>query len=180
MSTRLSEDQFGDLLRSFEQQAFRLELQPAYSEPMEAATLARFHAGQPEPPTEVPGLKAWFDQVAALTAAGKHIQRVRVHEDPPTQYQQWERWIGQWNIAAGETLRYMTRSEAISAGLLPSAGTLDWWLPDSRRLITMTFDDQGRRIWNELVEEPNAVRQACARRDPAIRHSAPEPSGRAS
>ncbi|MBX6722542.1 MAG: hypothetical protein IRY92_04760 [Dactylosporangium sp.] len=173
----LTEDEFGELLRTFEVDAFRLELQRQYAEPEEEATVARFLAGDPEPPTAVASLKAWFDQVAVLSAAGKRIERVRVHEDPPTPYQRWERWIGKWNIEAGETIRYMTRAEALQIGLLPAAGDRDWWLLDSSRLIRMSFDNQGHRVLTELVEDPDAVAQAGAWRDLAIRHSRPDSPG---
>jgi Family of unknown function (DUF6879) len=177
MTRVLIEDEFGELLRSIERDAFRLEIQRQYAEPAEAATVARFQAGDPEPPTAVPSLKAWFDQVAAQSAAGKRIERVRVHEEPPTSYQQWERWIGRWNIEAGEIIHYMTRAEAIQAGLLPAAGDRDWWLLDNRRLVRMSFDDQGHRVRTELVEDPAAVAQAGAWRDLALRHSAPDSPG---
>jgi hypothetical protein len=170
----ISEALFGDLLASFERSAFRLELQPAYSEPCEHDTVQRFLAGRPQPPTEVPELREWFGQVSRLTRAGRTVQRVRVHEHPPTDYQRWERWIGQWNAAAGEHIRYMTRQQAHDAGLLPAAGSADWWLIDEDRLIVMRFDDGGRRLHTELVADRAAVTQACEWRDLAVRYSAPD------
>lgn len=177
MRTPLTDAEFDEALRSFEQTAFRLELQPAYAEPSEYDTVAKFLAGTAEPPTEVEGLRVWFDQVASLTQQGKRIERVRVHEDPPTDYQRWERWIGAWNVAAGEMIRYMTRARAYEVGLLPAAGDIDWWLLDFNRLITMHFDGDGHRLRNELITDPVAVEQACAWRDLAIRHSIPDQVG---
>lgn len=167
----ITDTEFGELLRTFERTAFRLELQPTYMETDELDTVARFAAGQPQPPTEVPYLKAWFDQVRRLTGEGKTIDRVRVHEDPPTSYQRWERWIGSWNTAAGETIRYMTRAHAHEIGLLPAAGTTDWWLLDNERLIVMTFDDDGRRIHNAFITGPTTIAQAGTWRDLAVRYS---------
>jgi len=174
MGTLLNETEFGRLLADIEQAAFRLELQPQFHEPCELATVARFTAGNRQPPTEVPELAAWFDLVRSLTAAGRRIERVRVHEDPPTDYQRWERWIGAWNIAAGETLRYLTRAQAHEIGLLPAAGNNDWWLLDNATLIVMTFDSEGRRLASELVDDPAAVAQARTWRDLAVHHSAPD------
>ena len=173
MGIALTDAEFADRLRTFAHTAFRLELQPVYLEPEEAETVAKFVGGQPEPPTEVPGLRSWFEQIAELISAGRHIERVRVHEDPPTDYQRWERWIGGWNTTAGETIRYMTRDQAHDIGLLPAAGDIDWWLLDDDRLIMMTFGG-GRRIHNELVTDPKIVAQARAWRDLAVRHSAPD------
>lgn len=174
MGTALAAAEFARLLSTFESTAFRLELQPAYSEPSEHATVARFLAGEPEPPTEVAGLQAWFEQIRRLAAEGRRVERVRVHEDPPTDYQRWERWIGAWNVEAGETIRYMTRARAYEVGLLPAAGTEDWWLLDENKLVVMRFDDQGNRIHNELVTDPARVLQACEWRDLAVHHSAPD------
>jgi len=174
MGTTLTDAKFAELLGTFERSAFRLELQPVYSEPSEYDTVAKFVAGTAEPPTNVGYLVDWFDQIRELTRQGKRIERVRVHEDPPTDYQRWERWIGAWNTAAGETIRYMTRAEAYRVGLLPAAGNADWWLLDSSRLIVMRFDEEGNRIHNELVTDPQFVEQTRVWWDLAVRYSAPD------
>jgi hypothetical protein len=169
---RLSEEQFGEALGSFAHTAFRLELQPAYAEPCEAGLLAAFYRGErPDPVAAVPELRDWYRQVADQAAEGKRVERVRVQEDPPTPYQAFERWLDQWNIPAGETMRYLTREQASVTGLLPAAGSDDWWLLDSSRLIVMRFDREGHRISNLLVTDPETVLKACAWRDLAIHHS---------
>jgi hypothetical protein len=169
-SRQITEQEFGRLLGDFERTAFRLELQAEYREPAEVDTIERFAAGRPQDPTEVPSLAAWYEQSRHLAAEGKRIERVRVQHEPPTICQQWERWIGAWNIAAGETIRYLTRSKAHEIGLLPAAGDTDWWLFDDSRLILMRFDDQGRRIHTELTDDPNLVKQAQTWRDLAVQH----------
>jgi transcriptional regulator with XRE-family HTH domain len=174
VTSELSADEFAEQLRSFSDSAFRLELQPAYLEPVEREGLAKFLAGHPEPPTEIPGLDSWFEQIAELTRQGKRVERVRVHEDPPTGYQQWARWASRWSIAAGEVIRYLTRATAHEIGLLPADSDRDWWLLDSDRLIVMSFDAEGRRIRNTLVTDHATVAQACAWRDRAIHHGALE------
>jgi hypothetical protein len=171
----LTDEEFAAELSGFERTAFRLELQRAYAEPEEEATVACFQSGSPEPPTEVPALRGWYEQTAQLIAEGRAMARVRVHEDPPTAYQRWERWAGQWNIAAGEEIRYLTRNRAHEVGLLPAAGEADWWLLDSQRLILMRFDDQHHRVSTELVTDPVAVAQACAWRDLAAHYAVLEP-----
>lgn len=172
MRRRITGDEFAHLLVNFQRSAFRLELQPEYHEPVETETVARFLAGDPQDPTEVPALRDWFAQVRGLVGDGRHIERVRIHDDPPTDYQRWERWIDRWNIAAGETMRYLTREQAYDIGLLPSAGNTDWWLLDDEQLILMHFDDQHRRT-DELTDDPDLLNRARAWRDLAVRHSAP-------
>ncbi|WP_405149380.1 hypothetical protein OG589_14335 [Sphaerisporangium sp. NBC_01403] len=167
----LAATEFGNVLHDFEHTAFRLELQPSYLEAEEAGLLAAFLRGDPEPPTTVGGLREWYDRIAQHVKQGKRIERVRVQEEPPTDYQRFERWLDRWNLRAGETMRYMTRQRAHEVGLLPAAGTTDWWLLDSSRLIVMHFDDEGHRIHNELVTDPAVVIQACTWRDLAVHHS---------
>ncbi len=131
MDSPLTDDEFADAFRTFATTAFRLELQPAYAEPVEQETVAKFLAGQPERPSDVPGIREWLEQVSQMAREGRRIERVRVHEDPPTDYQRWERWAGQWNVDAGEMIHYLTRRQAEDAGLLPAVGGDDWWLLDS-------------------------------------------------
>src|SRR5688500_1475943 len=130
MGTVITDAAFNEQLRTFERTALRLELQRQYNEPTERDTVKRFLRGDPQNPNAVPELRAWFEQVVTLTRAGKKIARVRVHEDPPTDYQRWERWIGTWNTTAGEEITYLTRQQATDVGLLPAAGDTDWWLID--------------------------------------------------
>lgn len=175
MGRLLSEDEWAQQLSDYEHTAFRFEQQPEYWEPSEEATINRFLAGDPEPPDAVPGLRAWFEQVAHQVAEGKRITRVRVHDNPPTAVQRWLRSIDAWNTQAGETMRYLTRRRAHEIGLLPNAGRHDWWLFDSCRLVVMRFDDRGHRIENELITDSAQVVQACARRDLALHHAAADP-----
>lgn len=163
--------EFSEALATFEHTAFRLELQPAYAEPSEAELVSAFLRGDPPPATTVPELRDWYAQVAAQVREGKRVGRVRVQEDPPTDYQRFERWLDRWNLEAGETMRYMTRQRAHQIGLLPNAGTTDWWLLDSTRLIVMWFDGEGHRIQNILTTDPADVIKACKWRDLAVHHS---------
>lgn len=171
MSQLLSEAEWAAELAGFEHTAFRLELQPSYAEPSEDALFAAFLAGDPFPAAEVPGLRDWYEQVAAQVRDGKRVERVRVQQEPPTDYQRFERWLDQWNLRAGEVMRYLTTRRAREVGLLPAAGTADWWLLDSSRLIVMQFGPGGRRMENTLVTDPVTVLQACKWRDLAVHHS---------
>jgi len=178
MRLPITADQFDHIIRTFadqfEHEAFRLELQATYVESDEDRTVARFLAGEPDDPTESPGLKAWFEQIAIATSAGKRVVRVRVQEEPPTPYQKWERWLGAWNAAAGEEILYLSRSRAFEIGLLPHAGTSDWWLFDGQILLLMHFDGVGVRCNHELTDAPIKLKQVRAWRDLAVRHGAPD------
>ncbi len=180
--TVLRPAEFAAQLRDFSFTAFRLEFQRQYREAGEPEAVQKFLAGRPDPAPANPGLRDWYNQVAEQTTAGRRIERVRIHDDPPTAYQRWERWIDTWNRDAGEVIHYLTRQQAHAVGLLPAAGALipgddatgdvDWWLLDSNRLIMMRFDEVGQRIHNQLVVDPATVVKACAWRDLAVHHSA--------
>lgn len=167
----LTATEFGEALHDFKHTAFRLELQDSYLEPEESDLFAAFLNGDPPPATTVPELDEWYRRTVDHIQQGARVERVRVQQDPPTDYQRFERWLDRWNLEAGETMRYLTRQRAHEIGLLPAVGTNDWWLYDDSKLLIMHFDDQGHRIKNELTADPVAVNQACMWRDLAVHHS---------
>lgn len=167
----LADEDFIAEVLNFEHTAFRLELQPSYAEPYEDALFAAFLRGDAPSPVTVPGLRDWYEAIGEHVSHGGRIERVRVQEDPPTDYQRFERWLDRWNIKAGEVMRYMTRRQAHDIGLLPGAGRDDWWLLDSSRLIVMKFDGGGHRVRNEIVTDPAEVVRACGWRDLAVHYS---------
>lgn len=173
-SRPLNEAEFGAALTTYQRSAERLELQRRYLEPSEAEPFAAWLAGDRTPPTQIPALADWYRQIRRLVDDGRTMARVRVHDEPPTDYQRWERWGGRWSLEAGETLRYLTRRHAHKVGLLPGAGNQDWWLIDDEQLIVMTFDADGRRIRNDLTDDPAAIEQARHWWDLAVRHSVPD------
>lgn len=168
MKTALSDDQFRKELASHQRSAFRLELQPAYTVDYERDLFDSFLAGHPEPPTNRERFRAWYDQIAQQVAAGITTERVRVYDDPPTDYQRWTGYMDRWNIEAGETIHYLRRDTARQAGITDAFGGRDWWLLDNQRLLLMAYDDQGRRIDTELVTDDSEVEQARSWRDLAI------------
>jgi Family of unknown function (DUF6879) len=168
MGKPVSDDELADLLRTFERTAFRLETQDAYPDAYEQEDLALFLAGTPRTPDELGWFRPWADQVRRQTRQGKQISRVRVQSEPPTGYQRWERWVGAWNIAAGEDIRYMTRSEAGRIGLPLDH---DWWLLDGRRLVVMRFAGNVRT--QELITDPITAGEYASWQDVAFRNAAP-------
>lgn len=174
MAKILTGAEFAALFPAVKHEAFRLELQPAYREPNEQRCLTAWLAGhQTDPLMDMPGAQEWFAMVAALTRRGGRMERVRVHEEPPTDYQRWLQWLGAWNTEAGEVLRYLTRRRAQQIGLLPAAGDVDWWLLDDRTLVQMRFDTHGNRIHTELETRRAALEQARRWRDLALKHGMP-------
>jgi hypothetical protein len=170
----LSGPEWAAAVRDFEHTAFRLELQPAYAEAEEDPLLEAWLEGDRTPPIYDAASIEWLSYIRRAVALGKRIERVRVHDEPATRYQQWLRWMSRWSIEAGEQIRYMTRQRADEVGLLAAAGSEDWWLLDSSRLLVMRFTPDGRRIENELITDPARVVKACLWRDLAFHHSVPD------
>ncbi|RZU46533.1 hypothetical protein EV385_6607 [Krasilnikovia cinnamomea] len=152
--------EFWQQLATYQHTAWRWENQAVYEITAEQASVDAFLAGHPSDPMEDPYLAPWMRQVAEQTAAGKVIGRVRVLEEPPTDYQRWERWLDTWNTAAGEHIEYLTRTQARQLAEHSPFGKADWWLFDNARVMIMNFDANGRRIQVELTDEPEDVAAA--------------------
>ncbi|GGJ84217.1 hypothetical protein GCM10010123_12360 [Pilimelia anulata] len=108
----LTGDEFAVELAGIARSAFRLELQPAYDEPAEREPFARYLAGAPAAATGLPAARPWLSRVREQVAAGMTISRVRVHDEPPTAYQRWQRAVSAANVAAGERIDLAVRAAA--------------------------------------------------------------------
>jgi hypothetical protein len=168
---RLTPEDFNNLFRYFRHEAFRLEAQPMYLVDYEQEPFEDFLRGKLRPATELDYYVPWLEQIREVTASGRRVARVRIVEDPiPTDYQRWEAWIGKYNIAAGEDIRYIARTRARAIGLPDRE---DWWLFDSERLARMHFDIAGRPIGGQITDEPSVVAQHRTWRDLAVDSSVP-------
>lgn len=172
MAELLTASDFNDLVRYFAHTAWRLETLPEYAVDAEQAEFARYQAGEAlTSPLLLDWYQPWLEQIRAATAEGRRVERVRIMAEPPTDYQRWEAWCGQWNEDAGEKIGYLPRSRAVAVGLPVDEG--DWWLFDSTRLARMRFDPDGRPMGGEIITDPHQVRRACSWRDVAAHHSTP-------
>ncbi|MFG2440786.1 DUF6879 family protein [Streptomyces sp. NPDC048508] len=66
-------------------------------------------------------------------------------------------------MTAGDEVRYLLRKDAGRLGL-PNA---DFWLIDSRTLLTLVFDDADTTLGVTVSHEPAEVLSACQARDAA-------------
>jgi hypothetical protein len=176
MRREITDEEFWQQLSSFERSAWRFEQQPTYDISYEEQQLADFVAGKPLPPAENPELRAWLIQVERQRSEGKSIGRVRIVDEPLTDYQRWLRWLDGWWREAGEEIRYLSRRYAVDTGLLPASSTADWWLFDDDRLMLMHFDEHGVRTGVELLESEPEVVAARRFREAAVRTADDEAS----
>lgn len=159
-----------DEVRSVKHCACHLERQSFYA--IELDVFDRWLAGDRSPPVDEPGFREWYDLVAGHVTSGRTVARVRVIDEPPTDYQNFELWCGQWNLSYGEALRSMPRSTAERIGLIrPHARPDDWWLLDRSRLMVMPFDVAGNLGSPFIVTDRQAVERALVEWNLAIEHS---------
>ncbi|MFD0068758.1 DUF6879 family protein, partial [Streptomyces sp. NPDC127574] len=97
------------------------------------------------------------------TGLGKRFGRVRVVDEPLTEGQAFLLARAPSNVAAGDEVRYLLRSEADRLSL----PELDFWLIDSHTLLTLVFDDADTTLGVTVTEEPAEVLAACQVRDAA-------------
>lgn len=133
------------LVKAYKRTAFRLEQAPAYLADIRSGALDSWLAGATAPPSANP----WTEMVAAKAAAGARMERVRVYCDPPTPYQEWNRWASAANVAAGEVQHYISWADAVDAGLVDAG---DWWLLDDELLVVFHFEGL-ERVAVEVVED---------------------------
>lgn len=160
MRTPITDDEYWKQLRNFKTSVLRFEQQPAYWVGYERAQLDRFLAGDPESPDLNADLRGWHELVRRHVGAGRSMTRIRVLEEPPTDYQRWVLWLDRWNRDAGEQISYLTRAVATGRGIVPLAGADDWWLLDDERLMVMGYDAEGRRVRLELSTDAPDVQRA--------------------
>jgi hypothetical protein len=128
-----------------------------------------FIAGRTEDPTADPAFVDWLEYVSTLTAAGRRMERVRIQQDPPSDYHRYARWVGGWNVRAGEVIHYTTHERAADVGLLPAAGDDDWWLLDDANLVIMEFDAVGTLTGLRLETDDAPLMRARAFKELAMR-----------
>jgi uncharacterized protein DUF6879 len=130
---------FGGEFATFERQARRLELLPAYFTPDEQEPLARFLRGEPIEPDFN---KEWHSILKDAAARRAQVDRLRIIPDKPTPYLCFEILHGYRHSAEyGERITFLEEGEAVrQAG--PGA-LIDHWIFDDRRMYIMIYDFRG-------------------------------------
>jgi hypothetical protein len=157
-------EDLGRLFQTFTSSAFRLECLPSYAvtEDDEAEALQLFVDGSPEPPWRK--ARQWPDTVRRAKQRGAEMQRVRLVETPPTDYQRFQcAWGYPANVAAGEDIRILEHSPD---GLL----VVDFWMFDDATVVVLEYDYQGQFLVPVVAESIEPYRQA---RDMALRSALP-------
>ncbi|MGW0660320.1 DUF6879 family protein [Streptodolium elevatio] len=150
----------------FEHTAWRLESRRAYGVASETEALQAFMRGED---VSDPG-RPWLGMVREQVKQGKRIERVRVVDEPPTDYQRFLLADVEDSIAAGEDIRFLWRSDAETAGL-PSR---DFWVFDSHCSAASISTATGRSKWSCSTASPRSSRRAKF----VMRHGTSQPRTR--
>lgn len=148
------------LIESVAHDAFHLELRDDYSVPLEDGPYEKWLGGVVDNDFMGP----WLSMVRQLTQEGRTVRRVRVVTEPHTPYVRWEYEGAPLNEQAGEQIRWLPRHELPEGLSFPLAGR-DWWLLDDRLLAVGHFDDAGRVLGSEVIDDSETVAECVRVRD---------------
>ncbi|GHA64136.1 hypothetical protein GCM10010330_16190 [Streptomyces tendae] len=154
------------LFRDFRHTAWRLETRRGYASDRKSPLWPRFLAGED---VAAEPANAWRQNVREQVDQGKRFERVRLVDAPLTQGQEFLLARAPSNVAAGEDIRYLPRSEA-HALRLPDH---DLWLFDSKTVARFEFDEDDTTLGVYVTEDPAEVLAACQARDAAWHHAVP-------
>ncbi|WP_017574750.1 DUF6879 family protein [Nocardiopsis kunsanensis] len=157
-------EDFDDLFRKYRHTAWRLETRTFYGVLHENEPFQRWLVGDD---SDIEWFKPWLKMMRAELATGKRMERVRLIDDPPSDYLRWELWGTPYNLGIGEDIRYLPRSHPIVRELPDD----DFWVFDSRTVARLEFDEQGSVLGASLSEDPAKVLAAVQARDTAWHHA---------
>ncbi|WP_026932494.1 DUF6879 family protein [Glycomyces tenuis] len=168
--TSLDDPEFSRPFREFRYTAYRLEALQRYTVPSEEAPFERFQAGEER--GAFPGIAQWIDEtIAPAVAEGRRLHRVHVVELPVSDYVRFEAaWAYAHTAAAGEEIRILPVEQGEWPAELPH---YDYWLFDSRSLLSMYYDDDGRFVSARYEDDPELIVRANHWRDIAVTLSVP-------
>jgi len=148
--------------------AFRLELLDRYDVDSDGDDYLRYVRGEAEPSAEPK--QPWLDRLRREHEAGIYHHRVHVLRTPLNDYLRYEcEWGYVHSGAAGEDIRILDQAERTAPDGLTDH---DFWLIDDRHAIRMHYDEGGRYLGAEPVDDNELPRYQQAR-DAAVTASEP-------
>ena len=127
---------------TFAHEAFRFEAMPHYVSAGESRAIDDFLNGRA--PQSVAEHSAWLDLVRESTSPERRVRRVRIVDDPLTDYQRFQLdWAYPQNAEAGEEIRTVPRAVVRALLTAPS----DFWLFDEQWGLDMVYDYRGHFLY---------------------------------
>ncbi len=149
--TPLTDDEFGELLTSFDWEALHLETRDAYGTAVELPHMAKWEAGEPD---DLEWLQGWCGTLREHMRAGKSVRRARIVSEPLSDYQRWSHGIARPMVDAGEDIRWVPR-RLVSSVALPGN---DFCLFDDRLAVFLLYAGNGLATGMLSSADPDDVR----------------------
>ena len=169
MPAKLGTAEFDALFTGFERSARRWETRSRYDVDEERSQLRAFLAGELPAQYSPTHGEWWRENMRSKTAAGKRFERVRVMNEPLTDYNRYMVYACRNATANGEDARFMLRRLANELDLPDH----DFWVFDSALLVLMRWTADDRRLGHDVVTDPDIVARHEAWIDLAMAHSTP-------
>jgi hypothetical protein len=144
-------EEFGALFPGIKRSSWRWECQGDYK--VDHPKVQRWREGKTEDPEDTRGW--WIEFQRGLKEAGIPFERVRMLTEPLTEYLRWMLDITDWNIDAGEDIRWLPESKARELDM----PRYDFYLFDDNRVVLMHFDDEKLLSGAEIVDDADVVAQ---------------------
>lgn len=148
-------DVYTRLFSATQASAFKFEVRTGYGVAEEDEPFQKFLRGAD------PGLEwhePWLDLMRRAVKRGIRVERVRVVDEPPSDFLRFEISMTPYNLDAGEDIRYMKRSLAEELRL----PAVDYWLFDTSELYVLHFADDDRFQGLEKINDPAVVEEYAA------------------
>jgi hypothetical protein len=164
-----------DCFREFRLSAIRLECLPAYSVHGEAESIQAWREGLPRPERSL-RTSDYLRDVAVDVLNGRQRARVRVVDEPLSEYIRWELDSYTENAVAGEEIRIAVRNGGDDKAQRDLADVSDFWYFDrgeeDERAVLMYYEADGTFISSHLATavDHSWCRRMLAR---AWKHSVP-------
>lgn len=98
----------------------------------------------------------WVEDVGAWKKAGKEIRRIRVIPSTLTRYLRYEfEWCFPENMLAGEVIRVVAQADY--QNLVSKATSGDFWIFDEKYVLSMQYDEEGRYLGENLIDNKDLV-----------------------
>lgn len=154
-SAALTPAEFGTLFDTFQRTVVRLEALPAYAVGgAEGLRLEAWRTGRPRPERSV-RTDPWLARIALSTiAADKQWSRVRVVDDPLTDYQRYQLASHIEAQAVGDQVRIARRADVGDVG--PDVWLFDASSPNAHAVV-MRYTSEGNVDRRELVTDQATV-----------------------
>lgn len=153
MSRRLINpaEEFKALFSGIKRSSWRWECQGYYK--VDDEQLQRWREGKQR--DERDKGRWWVEFQRGLRDAGIPFERVRMLTEPLTEYLEWMLDTTDWNIDAGEDIRWLPESKARELDM----PRYDFYLFDDDRVVIMHIDDEKVLTGAEIVDDADVVSQ---------------------